>query len=39
MKVYYKDVYVVGNIGNPYTDIALETTDESVTVIEVAAFS
>ena len=38
MKVYYKDVYVVGNIGNPYTDIALETTDESVTVIEVSSF-
>ncbi len=38
MKTYYKQIFVVGNIGIPYTDIALETTDESVTVIELSSF-
>lgn len=38
MKAYFKEVFVVGNIGNPYTDIALDTTDESVTVIEISSF-
>lgn len=38
MKAYYKQIFVVGNIGIPYTDIALETTDESVTVIELSSF-
>lgn len=38
MRTYFKEVFVVGNIGNPYTDIALETTDESVTVIELSSF-
>lgn len=32
------DVFVVGNIGIPYTEIALETKDESVTVAEVSSF-
>ncbi|NLO09411.1 MAG: UDP-N-acetylmuramoyl-L-alanine--D-glutamate ligase [Clostridiales bacterium] len=38
MNAFYKHVYVVGNIGNPYTDIALETTEESITVIEISSF-
>lgn len=38
MKAYYDEVYVVGNIGDPYTDIALDTSDEAVTVIEISSF-
>lgn len=38
MNTYYPQVFVVGNIGVPYTDIALETTDESVTIIELSSF-
>jgi UDP-N-acetylmuramoylalanine--D-glutamate ligase len=38
MNTYFDEVYVVGNIGNPYTDIALETTEESVAVIELSSF-
>lgn len=38
MKTFYKEVFVAGNIGNPYTDIALKTTDESVTVLEISSF-
>lgn len=38
MKAYYDEVYVVGNIGSPYTDIALGTTDKSVSVIELSSF-
>lgn len=38
MKAHYESVYVVGNIGNPYTDIALETKDETVVVAEISSF-
>ncbi len=38
MKTYFPEVYVVGNIGNPYTDIAMEATEESVSVIELSSF-
>ncbi len=38
MNTYFDEVYVVGNIGNPYTDIAMETTDRSVVVIELSSF-
>ncbi len=38
MKEFYKEVFVVGNIGLPYTEYALETTEESVTVAEVSSF-
>ncbi|MFR3284727.1 MAG: hypothetical protein ACLTR6_10665 [Clostridium fessum] len=38
MRQFYKSVFVVGNIGDPYTAHALETTDESVTVAEVSSF-
>ncbi|MCR5627527.1 MAG: UDP-N-acetylmuramoyl-L-alanine--D-glutamate ligase [Lachnospiraceae bacterium] len=33
-----RDVYVVGNIGNPYTCIADETNDTSITVAEISSF-
>lgn len=38
MKDYYHSTYVVGNIGNPYTEIALDTNDNTVTVAEVSSF-
>lgn len=38
MKGYYDEVYVVGNIGNPFTDIAMDTTDNSVIVAELSSF-
>ena len=38
MKAYYDSVFVVGNIGNPYTVEALKTTDNSVTVAEISSF-
>jgi len=38
MKTYYNEVFVVGNIGIPYTDIVLDTTEQSVTVAELSSF-
>lgn len=38
MKAHFDRVYVVGNIGVPYTEMALETDDTSVTVAEVSSF-
>ena len=38
MKNYTESVYVVGNIGNPYTTVALDMTAESVAVAEVSSF-
>ncbi len=38
MNAYFKSVYVVGNIGNPYTDIALDTKEDTVTVAEISSF-
>ncbi|MCM1127124.1 MAG: UDP-N-acetylmuramoyl-L-alanine--D-glutamate ligase [Lachnospiraceae bacterium] len=38
MEAYYQSVFVVGNIGNPYTEAALSTKDESVTVAEISSF-
>ncbi len=38
MKAYYREVFVVGNIGTPYTLEALNTTEESVTVAEISSF-
>ena len=38
MKSWFKDVHVVGNIGIPYTEEALATEDDSVTVAEVSSF-
>ncbi len=38
LKNYFKDVYVVGNIGKSYADIAMETTDNSYIVAETSSF-
>ena len=38
MKLYFEKVFVVGNIGTPYTDFAKQMTEESVTVAEMSSF-
>ncbi|MDE6844215.1 MAG: UDP-N-acetylmuramoyl-L-alanine--D-glutamate ligase [Lachnospiraceae bacterium] len=38
MSAYCSNVDVVGNIGNPYTLTALNTTEDSVTVAEISSF-
>lgn len=38
MKAYQEEVYVVGNIGNPYTIAAESMTERSVTVAEMSSF-
>ncbi len=38
MKNYRESTFVVGNIGNPYTEIALETRDDTVIVAEMSSF-
>ena len=38
MKNYKESVFVVGNIGNPYTAAALEMRDDSVAVAEMSSF-
>ncbi|WOO36508.1 UDP-N-acetylmuramoyl-L-alanine--D-glutamate ligase [Anaerocolumna sp. AGMB13020] len=38
MRAYFEEVFVVGNIGIPYTDIACKTSEASVTVIEMSSF-
>lgn len=38
MAAYCRDVDVVGNIGNPYTLTALDSTEETVTVAEISSF-
>ena len=38
MENYFNDVKVVGNIGIPYTSVALDTTDETITVAEISSF-
>jgi len=38
MKNYFESVFVVGNIGNPYTDAALSMKSDSVTVAEISSF-
>lgn len=38
MKTNFDSVYVVGNIGTPWTSVALETTPESVIVAEMSSF-
>lgn len=35
---YYGKSFVVGNIGDPYTDAALDTEDNDVTVAEISSF-
>lgn len=38
MKAHYESVYVVGNIGNPYTMTALQSKEDTVTVAEISSF-
>lgn len=38
LREYYDSVFVVGNIGLPYTEYASQTRDDSVTVAEVSSF-
>lgn len=38
MRAYFDKVFVVGNIGKPYTGEVLHTTSESVTVAEISSF-
>ena len=38
MKHHQEHVFVVGNIGNPYTEAALMTTDDTVAVAEISSF-
>ena len=38
MKDYFPDVYIVGNIGTPYTSCALKMTQDTVTVAEIISF-
>ena len=38
MANYFASTQVVGNIGIPYTSVALDTTDETVTVAEISSF-
>ena len=38
MKTYFDVVFVVGNIGIPYTERALETTKDSIVVAEISSF-
>ena len=35
---YFTSSFIVGNIGNPYTDAALQMTEETVTVAEISSF-
>ncbi len=38
MKRHFETSFVMGNIGYPYTDIAGNTTEHSVTVGEISSF-
>lgn len=38
MKAYADEVYVVGNIGNPYTLEAMKMTEKAITVAEISSF-
>ena len=38
MANYYRDFKVVGNIGIPYTSVAADTTEDTVTVAEISSF-
>lgn len=38
MKNYAESVFVVGNIGNPYTSVVPETREDSVIVAEISSF-
>lgn len=38
LKKCYPEVFVVGNIGIPYTSIVEQTTDQTVTAVEISSF-
>lgn len=38
MRTYFESVFVVGNIGTPYTEMAKQMTKDSVTVAEMSSF-
>lgn len=38
LKAYFSDVIVVGNIGIPYTSLAPDTTEDTITVAEISSF-
>lgn len=38
LKAHYKDVVVAGNIGEPFSEFALNTNEETVSAIEVSSF-
>lgn len=38
LKKHYKDVVIAGNIGEPFSEYALDTTDETVCSVEVSSF-
>lgn len=38
MKDYYKSVFIVGNIGTPYTSVVEDTKDDSIIVAEISSF-
>lgn len=38
LKKYFDSVFIVGNIGIPYTKIALNTKEDSITVAEISSF-
>ncbi len=38
MSAYFDDVKVVGNIGIPFTSVAYESTEDTVTVAEISSF-
>lgn len=38
MRAHFPSVFVVGNIGTPYTGAALQTEEDSVTVAEISSF-
>lgn len=37
-KAYYNNTFVVGNIGNPFADITLDTTNDGAIVAELSSF-
>ena len=39
LREYYKSVFVVGNIGIPFTSVALDTTEDSVIAAEISSLS
>ena len=38
MQASHPEIYIVGNIGNPYTEAAPKMTDDAVTVAEISSF-